>query len=92
MTWQHLVVTALATGVASLLAVYAVVVAPVAPFPGVSGLYFAAAIYVPLSLWLGLWGCLAGYFSCLILGFVSGFGPWSFFWSLADLFERGPRG
>ncbi len=86
-TWQHLVVTALATGVATILAIWAVIGAPVAPFPGVSGLYIAAAIYVPLSLWLGLWGCLAGYLSCLILGFVSGFGVWSFYWSLADFFE-----
>ena len=86
-TWQHLVVTALATGVATILAIWAVIGAPVAPFPGVSGLYIAAAIYVPLSLWLGLWGCLAGYLSCLILGFISGFGLWSFYWSLADFFE-----
>ncbi|MHA1488352.1 MAG: hypothetical protein ACTSRI_01705 [Promethearchaeota archaeon] len=86
-TWRHLVVTALATGVATILALYAVIIAPVAPFPGVSGLYLAAAIYVPLSLWLGIWGCLAGYFSCVILGFVSGFGVWSFYWALADLFE-----
>ncbi|MFX1593324.1 MAG: hypothetical protein ACFFB6_07160 [Promethearchaeota archaeon] len=87
-TWQHLVVTALATGDAALLAIYAVIIAPVAPFPGVSGLYLAAAIYVPLSLWLGIWGCLAGYFSCVILGFVSTpFGAVSFIWSLADFVE-----
>jgi len=86
-TWRHLVVTALATGVATILALYAVIAAPVPPFPGVSGLYLAAAIYVPLSLWLGIWGCLAGYFSCVILGFISGFGVWSFYWALADLFE-----
>ncbi len=86
-TWRHLVVTAIATGVAALLAIYAVIAAPVAPFPGVSGLYIAAAIYVPLSLWLGMWGCISGYFSCVILGFVSGFGAWSFYWSLADFFE-----
>jgi hypothetical protein len=86
-TWRHLVVTAIATGVAAILAIYAVIAAPVAPFPGVSGLYIAAAIYVPLSLWLGIWGCIAGYFSCVILGFVSGFGAWTFYWSLADFFE-----
>lgn len=86
-TWRHIVVTALATGVATILAIYAVIIAPVAPFPGVSGLYLAAAIYVPLSLWLGMWGCFAGYFSCVILGFVSGFGAWSFYWALADFFE-----
>lgn len=87
-TWQHLVVTALATGDAALLAIFAVITAPVAPFPGVSGLYLAAAIYVPLSLWLGIWGCLAGYFSCVILGFVSTpFGVWSLLWSVADFAE-----
>jgi hypothetical protein len=86
-TWRHLVVTAIATGVATILAIYAVIAAPVAPFPGVSGLYIAAAIYVPLSLWLGIWGCIAGYISCVILGFVSGFGIWTFYWSLADFFE-----
>ncbi len=86
-SWRHLVVTALATGVATILAIYAVIAAPVAPFPGVSGLYLAAAVYVPLSLWLGIWGVLAGYISCIILGFISGFGVWSFYWALADLFE-----
>jgi len=87
-TWRHIVVTALATGVAAILAIYAVVVAPVAPFPGVSGLYLAAAIYVPLSLWLGGWGCIAGYLSCVILGYVATpFGVWSWLWSFADLFE-----
>lgn len=87
-TWRHIVATALATGVASILAIYAVIIAPVAPFPGVSGLYLAAAIYVPLSLWLGGWGCIAGYISCVILGYVSTpFGVWSWLWSFADLFE-----
>lgn len=86
-TWRHLVVTALATGVSAILAIYAVIIAPIAPFPGVSGLYLAAAVYVPLSLWLGMWGCFAGYFSCVILGFVSGFGPWSFVWAMADFIE-----
>ncbi|MFX1317300.1 MAG: hypothetical protein ACFE9T_15665 [Promethearchaeota archaeon] len=86
-TWRHIVVTALATGVSFVLAYYAVIAAPVGVFPGVSGLYLAVAIYVPLSLWLGLWGCFAGYFSCLILGFVTGYGWWSFLWSFCDFFE-----
>jgi hypothetical protein len=86
-SWRHLVAFALATGVSTILALFAVIVAPVAPFPGVSGLYLAAAIYVPLSLWLGIWGVLAAYISCVILGFVTGLGPWSFVWSLADLVE-----
>ncbi|MHA1651222.1 MAG: hypothetical protein ACTSYB_13595 [Candidatus Helarchaeota archaeon] len=87
-TWRHYVVTALATGVSAILAIYAVIIAPVAPFPGVSGLYLAAAVYVPLSLWLGMWGCFAGYFSQLILGFVATpFGVWSLLWSFADFLE-----
>jgi hypothetical protein len=87
-TWRHLVACALATGVSTILAMYAVILAPVGAFPGVSGLYLAAAIYVPLSLWLGLWGCIAGYFSCLILGFVmTPYGIWSFIWALADFIE-----
>ncbi|MHA1269923.1 MAG: hypothetical protein ACTSPY_09085 [Candidatus Helarchaeota archaeon] len=87
-SWKHIIITALATGVSAILAMYAVVVAPVAPFPGVSGLYLAAAIYVPLSLWLGVWGCIAGYLSCVILGLcMTPFGVWSFVWALADFFE-----
>ncbi len=86
-SWKHLLIMVAATTVATVLAIYAVIAAPVAPFPGVSGLFLAAAVYVPLSLWFGVWGVLAGYFSCLILGFVSGFGLWSFYWALADLFE-----
>ncbi|MBD3256676.1 MAG: hypothetical protein GF383_16400 [Candidatus Lokiarchaeota archaeon] len=86
-TWRHLVACALATGISTILAIFAVIAAPVAPFPGVSGLYLAAAIYVPLSLWLGIWGVIAAYISCVILGFVTGLGVWSFVWSLADLAE-----
>ncbi|MHA1832211.1 MAG: hypothetical protein ACTSWR_11815, partial [Candidatus Helarchaeota archaeon] len=61
---NHIIITALAIVASTILAMYAVITAPVSPFPGVSGLYLAAAIYVPLSLWLGMWGCLTGYFSC----------------------------
>ncbi|GAH54036.1 unnamed protein product, partial [marine sediment metagenome] len=37
-TWRHIVACALATGASTFLAYYAVIIAPVAPFPGVSGL------------------------------------------------------
>ena len=31
---------------------------------------------------------MAGYFSCVILGYVTTpFGPWNWLWSFADLFE-----
>jgi len=55
---------------------------------GVSGLYISAAIYVPLALWFGLWGCFAGYLSCVFMGLYLGM-PLSFVlvWALADFFE-----
>jgi hypothetical protein len=54
---------------------------------GVSGLYIAAAVYVPLALWFGVWGCLAGYFSCLFMGFYFGMPlPYLAVWALADFF------
>jgi len=87
-TWRHICITIIATLISALLGIYAVIVAPTGSSPGVSGLYLSAAIYVPLSLWLGMWGCLAGYFSQLIVGFmVTPFGPWNFLWALADFFE-----
>jgi hypothetical protein len=77
-----------ATAVSTVLAIWAVVSAPVAPVPGVSGLYIAAAIYVPLALWFGIWGCLAGYFSCLFMGLYLGYSlDFLVVWSLADFFE-----
>jgi hypothetical protein len=88
LTWRQPSVFVVATVVSTVLAIWAVVSAPVAPVPGVSGLYIAAAIYVPLALWFGIWGCLAGYFSCLFMGLYLGY-PLDFLvvWSLADFFE-----
>jgi hypothetical protein len=87
-TWRQPVVFVVATAVCTVLAIWAVVSAPVAPVPGVSGLYIAAAIYVPLALWFGLWGCLAGYFSCLFMGLYLGLSlDFVAVWSLADFFE-----
>jgi hypothetical protein len=87
-TWLHLVTFAIVTGVCTVLAVFAVISAPVPPAPGVSGLYIAAAVYVPVALWFGLWGALAGYASCVLLGLWTGM-PILFvlWWSLADFFE-----
>jgi hypothetical protein len=55
---------------------------------GVSGLYIAAAVYVPLALWFGVWGSIAGYLSCVFMGIYSGM-PLAFVlvWALADFFE-----
>lgn len=87
-----------ATIISTLLAVYAVVAAPVdsaaGAATGVSGLYLAAAVYVPLALWFGIWGCLAGYFSCIFMGlYLSSIGvpgytlSFILVWSFADFFE-----
>ncbi len=77
--------------VCTALAIWAVVAAPVALVPGISGLYIAAAVYVPVALWFGIWGCDAGYFSCTFMGLYFGM-PLDFVivWSLADLFEGLP--
>jgi hypothetical protein len=60
----------------------------VPPAPGVSGLYVAAAVFVPLALWFGVWGVLAGYLSCIFMALYIGYTPeFAVVWSLADLFE-----
>ncbi len=89
-TWRQPAVFVVATIICTILAYWAVVEAPTgnSPVPGVSGLYIAAAVYVPLALWFGIWGCLAGYLSCVFMGFMVGY-SWDFVlvWSLADFFE-----
>lgn len=97
-TWRQPVVFVVSTLVCTALAIWAVVAAPVdssvGAATGVSGLYLAAAVYVPVALWFGIWGCLAGYFSCVFMGLylnfigVPGY-PLDFVlvWSLADFFE-----
>jgi hypothetical protein len=93
-TWRQPAVFAVATLLCTVLAIWAVVSAPVGGVSGVSGLYIAAAVYVPLALWFGIWGCLAGYFSCIFMGLYLNFtGVTSYslefllVWSLADFFE-----
>lgn len=97
-TWRHPAVFIVATLISTVLAVYAVVAAPVdsaaGAATGVSGLYLAAAVYVPLALWFGIWGCLAGYCSCIFMGlYLSSIGAPGYtlsfilVWSLADFFE-----
>jgi hypothetical protein len=88
-TWRQPVVCAVSTAICTALAIWAVVDAPLSsPVPGVSGLYIAAAVYVPVALWFGVWGCVAGYLSCVFMGIYAGM-PWEFLlvWSLADFFE-----
>jgi hypothetical protein len=90
-TWRQPAVFAVATAVCTVLAIYAVILAPVGSpggVTGVSGLYLAAAVYVPLALWFGIWGCLAGYLSCVFMGIYLGMPlPFVLIWSLADFFE-----
>ncbi|MGD6809375.1 MAG: hypothetical protein ACQCN3_06720 [Candidatus Bathyarchaeia archaeon] len=89
-TWKQPTVFAVATMVCTILAIWAVVQAPTegAPVSGVSGLYIAAAIYVPLALWFGIWGCLAGYVSCVFMGLFVGYQlDFVLVWALADFFE-----
>jgi hypothetical protein len=87
-SWRQPLVCAATTGICTVLAIWAVVAAPVAPAPGVSGLYLAAALYVPLALWFGVWGSIAGYLSCVFMGIYTGL-PLEFVlvWALADFFE-----
>ena len=88
-TWMHIVTFVFATAVAYVLAVVSSLIFPVLGAPGVSALYVAAAIYVPLGVWMGMWGALAGYFSCLFLGlYPSGYTLLqSVVWSFADFIE-----
>ncbi len=89
-TWKQPAVFAVATIICTVLAMWAVVQAPTegSPVSGVSGLYIAAAIYVPLALWFGIWGCLAGYLSCVFMGLFVGYSlDFVLVWALADFFE-----
>jgi hypothetical protein len=88
-TWMHIVTFVFATAVAYVLAVVSSLIFPVLGAPGVSALYVAAAVYVPLGVWMGMWGALAGYFSCLFLGlYPSGYTlVQSIVWSFADFIE-----
>ena len=87
-TWRQPAVFAVATAVSTVLAIWAVVSAPVGSVSGVSGLYISAAVYVPLALWFGVWGCFAGYLSCVFMGLYLGMPlPFVLVWALADFFE-----
>lgn len=88
-TWMHIVSFAFATAVSYVLGVLSSLIFPVLGAPGVSALYVAAAVYVPLGIWMGMWGALAGYFSCLFLGlYPSGYSlVQSAVWAFADFIE-----
>lgn len=88
-TWAYMVTFILATAIAYVLAVLSSLIFPVLGAPGVSALYVATAVYVPLGIWMGGWGALAGYLSCFFLGlYPSGYTLiQSAVWSFADLIE-----
>jgi hypothetical protein len=87
-TWRQLIVCITTTILCTVLAIWAVIEAPVEPAPGVSGLYVAAAVFVPLALWFGIWGVVAGYLSCILMALYVGYTvEFAVVWSLADLFE-----
>jgi hypothetical protein len=75
------------TIICTILAIYASILVP-GSVTGVSGLYISAAVYVPFALWFGIWGCMAGYLSCVFMGiyFHAPF-PFVLLWALADFFE-----
>ncbi len=87
--WVHVVTFAFATAISYVLGVVSSLIFPVLGAPGVSALYVAAAVYVPLGVWMGMWGALAGYFSCFFLGlYPSGYSVvQSLVWSWADFIE-----
>ncbi|AKG38650.1 MAG: hypothetical protein ACP5II_02440 [Infirmifilum sp.] len=88
-TWAHIVTFILATAMAYVLAVLSSLIFPVLGAPGVSALYVASSVYVPLGIWMGGWGALAGYLSCLFLGlYPSGYTLYqSVIWAFADFIE-----
>jgi len=87
-TWRQPLACTISTIVCTALAIWAVIEAPVPPAPGVSGLYVAAAVFVPLALWFGIWGSIAGYLSCIVMALYVGYSlEFALVWSLADLFE-----
>lgn len=88
LTWRQPAIFAASTIVCTFLAIWAIIEAPVEPAPGVSGLYVAAAVFVPLALWFGVWGVIAGYLSCILMALYVGYTlEFALVWSLADLFE-----
>ena len=88
-TWMHIVSFSFATAISYILGVLSSLIFPVLGAPGVSALYVAAAVYVPLGVWMSMWGALAGYFSCFFLGlYPSGYSLiQSAVWSFADFIE-----
>jgi len=72
-TWRQPIACTISTTICTALAIWAVIEAPVPPAPGVSGLYVAAAVFVPLALWFGVWGSIAGYLSCVFMALYVGY-------------------
>jgi len=83
----------LATIVCFALTKWAVIVAESPLIFGISELPIAVGFYIPLSLWLGIWGCVASYLGNVIAGLSAGYpinflliySLWSFFAGLIPL-------
>ncbi len=71
----------------SLLSRFAVINVPVAP--GVSGLYIAVAVMIPITLWYGGWGVIATYLGCIIGAGLLADMPLqtNLLWSVADVWQ-----
>jgi hypothetical protein len=74
----YLIILVLASILNALLSRFAVLVWEIAP--GVSALYFAVAIMIPLALWFGAWGVISAGMTGMPLTV-------NLYWSLADLWQ-----
>jgi hypothetical protein len=84
--YVYLIILVLASILNALLSRFAVLAWEIAP--GVSALYFAVAIMIPLALWFGAWGVIAAYIGCVIGAGMTGMPlTVNLYWSLADLWQ-----
>jgi len=83
----NIVILALCSAIATVLAIISVQLIPVVTIPGVSGLFLAAGFYVPFGLWWGIWGALAGGISGFLLIAAGTPVPLASFFFIGDLLE-----
>jgi hypothetical protein len=84
--YVYLIILFLVSLLNTLLSRFAVIMWEIAP--GVSALYFAVALMIPLALWFGAWGAIAAYIGCVIGAGLTGMPlTVNLYWSLADLWQ-----
>jgi hypothetical protein len=83
----HIVLLALCSAIATVLAIISVQLVPVVTIPGVSGLFLAAGFYVPFGLWWGIWGAVAGGISGFLLIATGTPVPLAVFFFIGDFLE-----